>query len=224
MALDFSLTDSQRKAFDDLLLGKESISSEVKKQDEKYDAFKALLGPERILNDIKNILPLSFRGQALVNCDSSNTKDIIVALARFVSLSGATPVLVLMNFNYRTIQECLKENSFNSDLILIDTVTKSIAQVSDTNDLIFIDSLRNLTQLQIKLLNVIEKKKNLSVIFDSLAILELYHNDEVVSKFIYSLTKLLHKKNVSGFYVSTKKDSSKLSQFFDETVALKKYI
>jgi len=225
MPKEFSITDEQMKKFEELLSDKQKISQSVSKQEAKFDAFSSLAGPSRVLFDLRTKLPFTFKGQALVSCDSSNSKDVLVGLAKFIIQSNQKPVFVLMNYNYKTIQEALKENDIESGYIIIDTVAKGISQVSDKEDLFFVDSLRNLTQIQIKVINVLEWNKEIAFVFDSLGVLNLYHEEDVVFKFIYSLTKILHKENANGFYISSKKGlAPKLSQFFDESIELKKYI
>ncbi|MFA5126124.1 MAG: hypothetical protein WC462_03930 [archaeon] len=225
MEKGFSLTSEQKNAFDDILSNKNSVSANIAKQTAKFDAFKALLGSERILTDLKSKLLLSFRGQALVDCDPANSKEVLIALTKFVIQTDMKPVLVLMNYNYKTVLSALEEAGVKENVIMIDTISKSIAQVDDEKNLFFVDSLRNLTQLQIKMLNVIEKNNGCAFVFDSLVMLELYHEPDVVFKFVYSLTKLLHKNRVNGFFISSKKSFSlKLSQFFEEVIELKKFI
>jgi len=225
MSQEFAITDEQMKKYEDLLANNQKISEEVSKQEAKFDAFSSLAGPSRVLFDVKTTLPLSFKGQALISCDSSNSKDVLVGMAKFVKQCNQRPVFVLMNYNYKTIQNALKEEGITSDYIIIDTVAKSISNAVDTENVFFVDSLRNLTQIQIKVINVLEWNKDVAFIFDSLGVLNLYHDEEVVFKFIYSLTKILHKANATGFYISSKKGlAPKLSQFFDESVELKKYI
>ena len=225
MASGFVLTDAQRAAFEEILSGKSSISAGIEKEKTKFDAFNALIGGDRILTEIKTTLPLNFTGQALVNCDPSNSKEVVVALAKFSSQSGRVPILVLMNYNYETIQKALTSVGIKGDYFIIDTVSKGIAKVPTEKNIFFIDSLRNLTQLQIQIVNLTKDVPKGLFIFDSMSMIELYHEEEVASKFIYSLTKLLHKSNSTGLYVSSKQGlSSKLSQFFDESVQLKKFI
>jgi len=225
MGSGFSLTDEQMKAFEDILSKKDIFSSHITKQEAKYDAFKALGGHEKVLNEVKSKIPLSFKGQALIECDSSNLMDVFVAMVKFTIQSGSVPVLVLFMNNYVTVKNRLKEEGINEECFIIDVVSKSISSVEDDTNLFFADSLRNLTQIQIKILNVLSSKNNIALIFDSVSILNYYHNDDVVFKFVYSLTKLVRKNNSSGFYISTDNQiSQKVGQFFDETIELKKFV
>jgi len=225
MSTGFGLTEEQKRAFAEILSSKSSVSAELTKQSAKFDAFKSILGADRIVTEIKAKLPLSYKGEVLFTCDPSNSKEVLIALAKYAKQGGGVPVLVLMNYNYKTIVSELAENGIRDGYYIIDTVTKSIASVEDEGDVIFVDSLRNLTQLQIRVLNVIEKDSNTVFVFDSLPMLELYHEWGVVFKFVYSMTKLLHKNNSTGLFISGKKDFSlRLGQFFDESIELKKYI
>ena len=225
MASGFSLTDEQMKAFEDILSKKDVFSSHITTQEAKYDAFKALGGHEKVLSEVKSKLPLSFSGQALLGCDSSNLMDVFIAMVKFSIQSGKTPVLVLFMNNYVSVRRRLIEEGITQDCIIIDVVSKSISPVIDESNLFFADSLRNLTQIQIKILNVLSSRENIALIFDSISVLNYYHEDDTVFKFVYSLTKLLRKNNSNGFYVSTDNlISQKVGQFFDEHLELKKYL
>jgi hypothetical protein len=194
-------------------------------KDFAFDVFSSLSGPDRMMHEVNVHVPFSFRGQALVVCDSSNTKDVLLGLGKFIVAAKLKPVFVLFNHNYKTVGKWLNDNGFFGNYVIIDTVSKSIVNVSDSKDVFFVDSLLNLTQLQIKILNVMVSNHNSFFVFDSLGILELYHDEDTAFRFIYSLTKLLHKENFSGFFVSVKKTIvPKMSQFFDEIIELKKMV
>lgn len=224
MGEGFSLTDAQRAAFEEILKNKPVISAAVSKQEAKFDALNELIGSQKVLTEIKSKLPFSFSGQALFLCDAQNSKDVLMALCKFCFAAGVTPVLVLFGTNYKTVTQMLKEANFSGNFIILDCVSKSIAQVKDGDTIFFVDSLRNLTQMQIKILNIIEKNHRSAFVFDSIRALSLYHSEEVVTKFLYSLTKLLRNNNSPAHYILTeKKSASKLSQFFDEVIELKKF-
>ena len=224
MAPGFSLTDEQRKAFEDIISNKPKLSEKISKQEAVFDAFNALVGPDRILTEIKTKLPFSFLGTALFVCDSANVKDVLLALAKFSTLANFTPVLVLFGSNFKTVSKLMKEANFSGKYLILDCVSKSIAQVDESENVFFVDSMRNLTQMQIKILNIIEKNPKITFIFDSLLVLSLYHADDVVLKFVYSLTKLLHSKNTPGYFIASEKKSvTKFSQFFDESIEIKKF-
>jgi len=199
-------------------------SSASSVQDENHELFDGLIGPERILTIIKSRLPLSFFGQAIFFCDASNTKAVLTSLAKFCAQSGFTPALVLFGSNYKAVSKRMESDGFSGDFLVIDCVSKGIARVKETERVFFVDSLRDLTQLQIKILNIIKGNPKVAFVFDSLLALQLYHEEDVVLKFIYSLTKLLRSKGIAGYFIaSSRKTVQKLPQFFDEAVELKKF-
>ena len=127
--------------------------------------------------------------------------------------------------NYLTIKKRLEEEEINDKCIIIDAVSRSISPVVEGEGLFFADSLRNLTQIQIKILKIISSNSNVALVCDSISVLNYYHDDDVVFKFVYSLTKLARKYSSAGFYINTDSQlSQKLGQFFDEQVILKKYL
>jgi hypothetical protein len=224
MGSGFSLTDEQMKAFEAILSKKNVFSSHLTTQEVKYDVFEALGGNEKVLAEVKLKLPLGFKGQALVSCDPSNLMDVFVAMVKFAVQSGYAPVLVLFMNNYVSVRKRLIEEGIKEDCFIVD-VSKSISPVNEEDNLVFTDSLRNLTQIQIKLLNILSTKKDVAFIFDSVSVLDYYHEEDTILKFVYSLTKLLRKNNSAGLYVSTDlKLSQKVGQFFDEHLELKKYL
>lgn len=97
--------------------------------------------------------------QTIIGCDSVNNKDVSLALIKFILNSNKTPIFILTTTNYNQFLSYLSENKIDSDKIfLIDTISKSISRVANTSNIFFVDSLRNLTQLQIKLVKLIEEK------------------------------------------------------------------
>jgi len=224
MGSSFSLTEEQKKAFEAILKNRESTTAEVNKQSAKYDVFSALLGPEKILTEIKSTLSVGFKGAALFSCDPTNSKELFVALTKLSIQNGDTPVLVLFNGNFKGVASLIKESGIFQKFYVLDCVSKSVSSASDFDNVMFVDSLRNLTQLQIKIVQLLNEGKKVSFIFDSVWPLTLYHSDEVVLKFINSITKLLKKGGATSYYISSNKELYfKLLQFFDESVELKKF-
>jgi hypothetical protein len=225
MSSSFTLTDEQKKAFEAILSNRQTTTAEVSKQSAKFDAFSSLLGPEKVLTEVKSKLPASFKGQALFSCDATNSKELFSALSKLVFQNGETPVLVLFNGNYKGVASLLSESGVYQKFFVIDCVSKSISNAADFDGVMFIDSLRNLTQLQIKIVQFLKEGKKVAFVFDSIWPLTLYHGEDVVLKFMNSITKLLRKNNVSAYYISSNKPLyQKLSQFFDESVEIKKFM
>ena len=125
--------------------------------------------------------------------------------------------------NYKSARKALQKVGLEDKVFLIDTVSKNISFVKDMENIWFVDSLRNLTQLQIKIVKLIKTKKNVAFVFDALNVLELYHSRPILLKFTYSVSKLLKKYKLGGYYSITKPSlAPKLSQFFDNFAEIKK--
>ena len=207
-----------------LLKKKIGENASVKKSEPKFDEIQRILSRDNNVEVELNRSISSFEGQNIISCDSSNTKEIMVSLTKKIIAYGKSPVLVLTSVNYLVMQKLLEEKNISlKNVFIMDTVTKNILNEKDTLQTKFIDSLRNLTQLQIKMLKLIEKNSNLIFVFDSLNVLELYHEEKIIFKFVYSLVKLLRKKQLPGFYLVHKsKTVPKLTQFFDDLIEIKR--
>lgn len=215
-----------------MLEEKKGESTEFQKSlnQDKFDEINFFLSKEKkIIDELEKQISFSKNTQTIIGCDSVNNKDVSLALIKFILNSNKTPIFILTTTNYNQFLSYLSENKIDSDKIfLIDTISKSISRVANTSNIFFVDSLRNLTQLQIKLVKLIEGKNSSDqecvVVFDSLDVFSLYHDDQIILKFVYSMTKLLHKHSVSGFFLSSKNPFlPKLVQFFDDFVELKKF-
>lgn len=203
----------------------EKVAEKVSVQEDKFDKIEDLLSKEsRVLNEINKQLSSFGAAQVLIGNDSSDSKEIIVALTKKCFAEKKVPVLVLFSTNYKSMLDLLKESEIDSTkLVIIDTVSKNVSRVADSQNILFIDSLRNLTQLEIKSVNIIDNVNSPCFIFDSMCVLDLFHKEDVILRFFYSFTKLLHKRSVPGVYLICKKKAiPKIMQFFDDFVELEK--
>ena len=202
---------------------------DLKSQEKRFDELNFLLSKEKkVVDELKKQINFSNVSQVLLGCDALNNKDVYLSLIKFAIESKKIPIFVLTTTNYNQFFSYLSENQIDSNKILvIDTVSKNISKINETDYLFFVDSLRNLTQLQIKIIKIFEiSKLNVSdfvLIFDSVDVLSLYHDEQIILKFVYSLTKILHKNSVFGVFLSSNKlFSPRLAQFFDDFVEIKK--
>ncbi len=210
--------------FDDLLSDKKKVSSHVEKEASRFDELQGFLSKERkISSEISRNFPSAPYGQALILCNAENNFDVMISVLKKVSIEKKFPVLILTSTNYKSMQKMLSESHISSDFYIIDAVSKNLSDTKETEKILFVDSLRNLTQIQIRIINLIEKEKEIVFIFDSLNVLELYHSEIVIFKFIYSVAKIMRKNKIDCFYILNKKSLvPKLSQFFDNFVEIKK--
>jgi len=203
---------------------KEGVSVHLDKEKNKFDNLQKLLSRNSLVyaEVAKNIKGKN-DGQTIFLCDPVNATDLIVALSKRIIENGVTPIIILTTINYKAAQKVLKEADIEDKVFLIDTVSKGISNVVDQEKVLFVDSLRNLTQLQIKIVKLIQTKKNISFVFDALNVLELYHSQTIIMKFTYSISKLLKKYKLGAYYSITKTSfAPKLSQFFDNLVEIRK--
>ena len=209
---------------ENLLEKKESISKHLDDERNKFDDLQDLLSKEkRIYSEIASHAKGTKDGQMLFFCNSINATDVLIALAKRISETNIMPILVLTTMNYKAVGKFLKVNNLEDKVFIIDTVSKNISFVKEQDNIWFVDSLRNLTQLQIKMVKLINKKKNIAFVFDALNVLDLYHSESIILKFTYSIIKLLKKNHISTYCLVTKESLvPKLSQFFDNLVEIKK--
>jgi hypothetical protein len=208
-----------------LLTDKSKVSKEVKKEEKKFDEINNFLSKEnRISVELKRQIPSLCSGQTIVNCVAENDYDIIISLSKMLLKEKMTPIIVLTSLNYLSIKKLIeKANLDYNDFIIVDTVSKNIMHTSNDKNTFFVDSLSNLTQIQITLLNIIKSNKSPAIIFDSLDVFELYHNNNVISKYVYSLTKLLHKYSCCAYYLLNKNALLPLiGQFFNSHIKIEK--
>jgi len=191
---------------------------------EEFDELQKLLSREsRIYVEVAKNIAGKGDGQTLFVCDPVNTTDLVVALCKRIIEKEMMPVIILTTINYKAAKKVLKEANIEDKVFIIDTVSKGISNVVDHENVLFVDSLRNLTQLQIKIVKLIQQNKNIAFIFDALNVLELYHSQLIIMKFTYSISKLLKKYKLDAYYSITKASlTPKLGQFFDNIVEIGK--
>jgi hypothetical protein len=222
---DMSNQENDISKIEEMLSSKDKVKQELKKESEKFDDLQSVLSKEnKIATELKRQIIKCDDGQVLIKCDSSNNHDVFLSIIKCVLEHGKKPVAILSSMNYKTARKLIENSDIETEKIaLIDTITKNILDIEEEKGVVFVDSLRNLTQLQIKLIKFIEKENDLVFVFDSINVLELYHKETILFKFIYSLTKLLHKNKINGYYILGKKSlAPKISQFFDNVVEIKK--
>ncbi len=160
----------------------------------------------------------------IIDCDASNNRDLMRAIIKKAIEEKKVPILVLTSTNYKSMILFLKNSQIDLNKVyIIDTVSKNLIAVENFDKIFFVDSLRNLTQLQILIIKLLENEKSSILIFDSVDVLEFYHNEKVILKFIYSVSKLIQKKSAQFIcIINSDKLGPKLSQFFNDFVQIKK--
>lgn len=222
---DSKKTDLSSDEINQYRLEKNSSEKELKKVSSQMDDVSDFLSRDsKFLRELNKRISNDYFGNVLISCDSKNNKDLLIALVKKALLEERIPIVILTANNYKTVSKEFKEANINLDKVyIIDTVSKNIISIHDFGKIIFIDSLRNLTQLQIKLLKLLKKEKNVFCIFDTVDILDLYYDEKLILKFIYSIIKLIQKKSASSvFLINNNYLSLKVAQFFTDFFEIEK--
>lgn len=137
-------------------------------------------------------------------------------------------VYVTVNKPYATITNVLEENGIDrSRIFFIDAISEDLDEdkPSQQDNVIFIDSPQNLTDISITISKAIETmpegKKFL--FFDSMSILTIYNDNDAVNRFAHDLTGDIRTWNVAGVIISVEDEMdddivSHLIQFCDNTI------
>jgi|GEM_PF-947408 len=226
MVIKLSLTEEQKRAFDEILYGKNAspLGEKKRKKSKEFDPIKLLMGSGKVASDLMQLTGGNFEENILFICAPSDAKLVLCGLVRVSLQKKKSPAVVLLANNYKTITELLDDEKIGSVPVLVDCVSESIYPVKPKRGVVFVDSIRNLTQIQIAVSELIRKSKSNFFIFDSVDVLFLYHDEQVVLKFISSLIKILDANRCFAVFVSARQNlPSKFVQSFDEKYSLKKY-
>jgi hypothetical protein len=207
----------------------EKIKGEVKevKEEKKVDNFEEiesfLSDENRFNSELNKNISGEINNNFLIHTDAKNNKSIMLSLIKKVLSEGKVPIFVLTSNNYKTASKFLSKSKVSLDEVyIIDTVSKNTVNINDFDKVLLVDSLRNITQLQIKLLKLLRKIDNAVIIFDTVDVLELYHPQEIILKFIYSIIKIGQKKNANVLMIVNKDSlAPKASQFFGDFFEIK---
>jgi len=201
-----------------------SVAKQQKSPKLKFEELQELLSSDQaLLREAKRQLGGEHKGQAIATFDPALHKESIAALVRIAIESGSTPAIILTTLNYKTFYRLMQEKGIDYErLVVVDTISKNVSKPIEAPNLFFLDSLRDLTQIQIKIVNIMDEYKDVCFVLDSLDAMELYHEDKIIYKFIYSLSKLIRRRKMSAFYMLNKKTlASQLAQFVDSQMSLK---
>ncbi len=190
----------------------------------RFGQLEELLSEEKLFGmQIEKQLPEEWNFQSIVLCDASKNRAIDAQLCKLAFAKGFSPTIVLASTNYKSMLNSLVNSNVDvSKIFLLDCVSRNLTLLKDTEKVFFVDSLRSLSDVQIKIINLIELNKKTCFIFDSLDALLLFHNSKTILKFVSSLNKILRKNSSVAFFLSANQElSEQLSQFFEVIVEVK---
>ncbi|MDD3159802.1 MAG: hypothetical protein PHQ98_02445 [Candidatus ainarchaeum sp.] len=211
---------------DDNKIEKKKIFNLIKNEVDEFDQISYLLSNEKkIANELKNELNFITDNQVLIqNILSELNFETIIALIREIDKANFNPIIVLTKDPYVSFKRKIQNTKINiENITFIDTISKSFMKNNIEKNVYYVDSLQNLTQLQIVCTKIINENQKSQFIFDSIDVLELFHSDEIIIKFFYSFTRLMNSKNKNCYYLlNNHKLVSKINQFFDKLTVIEK--
>jgi hypothetical protein len=194
------------------------INSSEEKTDEKtqgIDELSSMLSEE---SKIKSILAKKIDTGAqsiFVSCEAEKMQIVLKALAERETKISKTTILLsrvgMDGFNLEKIKSI-------AEIQVIDSISKSLGGTPKKN-YVFSDSMRDLTNMQIKLSDALQNKFS-SIIIDSFDVFYLYHKENICTKFCYSLIAMARKYDAKIFIIGGKKSEKKLQQFFEQTISI----
>jgi hypothetical protein len=89
----------------------------------------------------------------------------------------------------------------------IDTMTMSAQQPPEAEDCIFVESPKTLVDISVAISKIIEEKGTLTVLFDSLSSLMVYHDNLTLTRFLHNLITKIRVMNAKIVFMVLKKDT-----------------
>lgn len=170
-------------------------------------------------------------GITLVVTDAENYMEDNRRIIRRVTASGLPGIYLTVNKPYGVMREYLEGVDVDtSRIFFIDAVSQEAGidtAATDEDNVMFLESPRHLTDISIVLGEAnkqFDGKK--FVFFDSMSILSIYNDPEMVSKFAHYLTGKLRSWDVVGIIISVHDDMddrllTRLHQFCDTRIDLR---
>ncbi|PIZ51647.1 hypothetical protein COY27_02940 [Candidatus Woesearchaeota archaeon CG_4_10_14_0_2_um_filter_33_13] len=164
---------------------------------------------------------------ALAIVDAKKYQKTNIKIIEEMIKSNLPGVYVTLNRPYENIKAIFeKEKIDTSKVIFIDSVTETVSgKVKKRDDCLFIGGPKNLSDLSLAMDQAIMAipKKDKFLFFDSLSTLALYHDINVVAKFIHFLSGKMRVWKIKGIIISLRRDKDKelideLNSFCDLTI------
>jgi hypothetical protein len=89
----------------------------------------------------------------------------------------------------------------------IDTMTMSAQQPPEVEDCVFVESPKTLVDISVAISKMIEEKGKVTVLFDSLSSLMVYHDSLTLTKFLHNIITKIRVMNAKIVFMVLKKDT-----------------
>ena len=151
-------------------------------------------------------------------------------LNTFLTTKDFSGIYITLDRPYSYLNNLLKENGIDTNRFLfLDCVTRLVGGTQRSENVVFLQTPQNLTQLNLSLNRAIESMppaEKRFIFFDSLSTLLIYNQFSTVAQFIHSLTNTARLQGVSVALLSVKQAQyaelvSSLGRFCDTTIEVR---
>jgi len=119
--------------------------------------------------------------------DSSRYNDAVVEALKSLPNDGNL-VYITSNKTASSLENFLKNKSIEfKNLVIVDCITRTIRDVRDKDNIIYIDSPKALSDLSFVLSGILSKRKRGYIVLDSLNTLLVYQDKPIVARFILNI-------------------------------------
>ena len=163
-----------------------------------------MLGKQK--EDFKDKLKNLKEYVALATVESKDYQKTNLKIIKHLTEEQNIPgVYITLNRPYESMNKILSENNIDTKMILfIDAITKIVGgNVKKKGNCLFIGSPEKLSDISIAMDQAVRSLPDEKfVFFDSLSILLLYNNPQIVAKFIHFLSGKMRVWHVRGIIIS----------------------
>ncbi|MBW2984319.1 hypothetical protein KY361_04345 [Candidatus Woesearchaeota archaeon] len=176
------------------------------------------------MNIEKTLLDLDGQNSILIATKIENLQSTANKIVKFFTKSKLPGVYVTFNKPYAGIKRILeKEKISTKKIFFIDCITSSIASAEKEENVLHIQHPSDLTGLSIAITEFTESIKNDKyLIIDALATLLIYNKEDLVVKFIKSVTEESAKTGLKTVVLTPETKTgdllNKIALFFDKMV------
>jgi len=174
--------------------------------------------------DLKKLKKLGKKYSILITSPIGDLQKNINQVCGYLVKKGKPVLYVSLNKPHTTVKTALEKQGIRTKKIFfIDCLAQPSAQVPPSRNVIHIESLADLTSLEIAIAEFLEKiKGEKSVLIDALATLLIYNSEELTIKFTKSVLEKSQDSRTVIFTPSAKGTGfiEKIAVFFDQATNL----
>jgi CBS domain-containing protein len=150
----------------------------------------------------------------------------IIPLVKDISKLEINTVYVSLSKSYSTLLDIFKKNEIQIDrFFFIDVISGAVEKMNRAENCVYVSNPSALTELSIKIDEVLNTKKFKNLIFDSPCTLIVYNKEEEVIKFMYALIRKVKTAERTAIFTCLEDDmktnlAKNLGMFIDKIIRL----